>query len=190
MTAVLPLRSMGVLPWLSERTFAPQGRSHSNANFTTTDETASPVANTRLISGIRMLKDVSLSTVKAFESAARHGSFRAAACELNLSPSAISHAILKLEQSLGTSLFEREGRSIRLSPDGETLMQPRRARLRRIPARHGARVEPWRPAAPTSRGAELRGAMADAAARTVPDFPSRGRGAPRRQHGLRAFRQR
>ena len=70
-----------------------------------------------------MLKDVSLSTVKAFESAARHGSFRAAATELNLSPSAISHAILKLEQSLGTTLFERQGRMVRLSADGETLMR-------------------------------------------------------------------
>jgi DNA-binding transcriptional LysR family regulator len=69
-----------------------------------------------------VLKDVSLSTVKAFESAARHGSFRAAASELNLSPSAISHAILKLEQTLGTNLFERDGRIVRLSPDGETLM--------------------------------------------------------------------
>ena len=72
--------------------------------------------------GLNVLKDVSLSTVKAFESAARHGSFRAAASELNLSPSAISHAILKLEQTLGTNLFEREGRLVRLSPDGETLM--------------------------------------------------------------------
>ena len=72
--------------------------------------------------GLDVLKDVSLSTVKAFESAARHGSFRAAASELNLSPSAISHAILKLEQTLGTTLFEREGRLVRLSPDGETLM--------------------------------------------------------------------
>ncbi len=69
-----------------------------------------------------MLKDVSLSTVKAFESAARHGSFRAAASELNLSPSAISHAILKLEQTLGTNLFERDGRIVRLSPEGESLM--------------------------------------------------------------------
>jgi LysR family glycine cleavage system transcriptional activator len=69
-----------------------------------------------------VLKDVSLSTVKAFESAARHGSFRAAASELNLSPSAISHAILKLEQALGVNLFERDGRLVRLSPDGETLM--------------------------------------------------------------------
>jgi LysR family transcriptional regulator, glycine cleavage system transcriptional activator len=76
-----------------------------------------------LCAGLNVLKDVSLSTVKAFESAARHRSFRAAASELNLSPSAISHAILKLEQTLGTNLFERDGRVVRLSPDGETLMR-------------------------------------------------------------------
>lgn len=70
-----------------------------------------------------MLKDVSLATVRAFEAAARHGSFRIAAQELNLSPSSVSHAIMKLEQSLGTPLFEREGRGVRLSPSGELLMR-------------------------------------------------------------------
>ncbi len=70
-----------------------------------------------------MLRNVSLSAVRAFEAAARAGSFRAAALELSLSPSAISHAIVKLEQSLGTALFERDGRTIRLSPDGEQLMR-------------------------------------------------------------------
>ncbi|MGK9169258.1 LysR family transcriptional regulator [Inquilinus limosus] len=70
-----------------------------------------------------MLKDVSLASVRAFEAAARHGSFRAAALELNLSPSAVSHAILKLEQALGTALFERDGRQVHLSPDGEMLMR-------------------------------------------------------------------
>ena len=70
-----------------------------------------------------MLRNVSLSAVRAFEAAARNGSFRAAAVELSLSPSAISHAIVNLEQSLGTALFERDRRSIRLSPDGEQLMR-------------------------------------------------------------------
>jgi len=70
-----------------------------------------------------MLKDISLSAIRAFESAARNGSFRSAAEELRLSPSAISHAIANLEQSLGTTLFEREGRAIRLSADGEQLMR-------------------------------------------------------------------
>ena len=70
-----------------------------------------------------MLRSISLSAVRAFEAAARNGSFRAAAAELSLSPSAISHAVLNLEQTLGTGLFERTGRVVRLSPDGETLMR-------------------------------------------------------------------
>jgi len=70
-----------------------------------------------------MLRNVSLSAIRAFEAAARTGSFRAAALELSLSPSAISHAIVALERSLGTALFEREGRTIRLSADGEQLMR-------------------------------------------------------------------
>jgi LysR family glycine cleavage system transcriptional activator len=64
-----------------------------------------------------------LSALRAFEAAARTGSFRAAADDLNLTPSAVSHAVRGLEQSLGAALFLREGRSIRLTPDGETLMQ-------------------------------------------------------------------
>ena len=70
-----------------------------------------------------MLRNVSLSAIRAFEAAARNGSFRAAASELNLSPSAVSHAVLNLEQALGTVLFERAGRAVRLSPDGVTLMR-------------------------------------------------------------------
>lgn len=70
-----------------------------------------------------MTMNVSLSAVRAFEAAARTGSFRAAALELNLSPSAISHAIVSLERSLGAVLFEREGRAIRLTADGEQLMR-------------------------------------------------------------------
>ncbi len=70
-----------------------------------------------------MLRNVSLSAVRAFEAAARNGSFRAAALELNLSPSAVSHAVANLEQALGTVLFERTGRVVRLSPGGETLMR-------------------------------------------------------------------
>jgi LysR family transcriptional regulator, glycine cleavage system transcriptional activator len=64
-----------------------------------------------------------MSAVRAFEAAARNGSFRAAALELSLSPSAISHAIVNLEQSLGVVLFERDGRAIRLSAHGEQLMR-------------------------------------------------------------------
>jgi LysR family glycine cleavage system transcriptional activator len=60
--------------------------------------------------------------LRSFEAAARSRSFTAAASELFLTPSAVSHAIRKLEGQLGTSLFVREGRSLLLTPDGEALM--------------------------------------------------------------------
>jgi DNA-binding transcriptional LysR family regulator len=70
-----------------------------------------------------MLQQVPLSLLRVFESAGRNGSFRAAATELNLSPSAISHAVRKLEQALGIPLFERDTRNVRLSYEGEALMR-------------------------------------------------------------------
>ena len=55
----------------------------------------------------------------AFEAAARHLSFTAAAGELNVSQPAISLSVKKLEQALGTKLFERRHRTIRLTEAGE-----------------------------------------------------------------------
>jgi LysR family transcriptional regulator, glycine cleavage system transcriptional activator len=69
-----------------------------------------------------MLNGISLTSIRAFESAARLGSFRAAADELNLSASAVSHAIVKLERVLGTPLFERTTRTVRLTAAGQTLL--------------------------------------------------------------------
>ncbi|WP_406855000.1 LysR substrate-binding domain-containing protein [Alsobacter sp. KACC 23698] len=70
-----------------------------------------------------MIRNLHLTALRAFEAATRTGSFRLAADDLGLSPSAVSHAIRGLERDLGTVLFEREGRSIRLTPEGETLMR-------------------------------------------------------------------
>ena len=70
-----------------------------------------------------MLSNVPISSIKAFEAAARTGSFRDAANELHLTPSAVSHAIRKLEATLRTVLFERTARSVRLTPAGENLMR-------------------------------------------------------------------
>lgn len=58
------------------------------------------------------------SAVKAFEAAARHLSFKAAAEELCLSPSAISHQIRALEDYLATALFRRDGNRISLTGTG------------------------------------------------------------------------
>ena len=58
-----------------------------------------------------------LRGIAVFAAVARLGSFKAAANELNLSPSAVSHQIRALEDELGVELFKRLGRGIRLSPD-------------------------------------------------------------------------
>ena len=68
-----------------------------------------------------MQRPLPLSNLRAFEAVTRTGSFRAAADDLGLSASAVSHAIRGLEDTLGTTLFLREGRSIRLTAEGETL---------------------------------------------------------------------
>ncbi len=68
-----------------------------------------------------MLANMPLSLLRAFEAAARSGSFRNAANELSLSPSAISHAIRKLEADMGIRLFTRSTREIHLTPEGEFL---------------------------------------------------------------------
>jgi DNA-binding transcriptional LysR family regulator len=62
------------------------------------------------------------SALRAFEAAARTGSFRNAGVDLGLTPSAVSHAIRGLEEGLGTTLFSRQGRSIRLTSEGRTLL--------------------------------------------------------------------
>lgn len=56
-----------------------------------------------------------------FEAVARHGGFRAAALEMNVTQPSVSYQIKNLETHLGTKLFERRGRNIELTDDGETL---------------------------------------------------------------------
>lgn len=57
---------------------------------------------------------------RAFEATARHMSVQAAADELCLTPSAVSHQIKALEGFLDTQLFERSGNRIALTLTGET----------------------------------------------------------------------
>lgn len=64
---------------------------------------------------------VSLPALKAFEAAARLGSFKRAAEELSLTPTAVSHHITNLEQRLGTTLFVRRARQIALTDNGKVL---------------------------------------------------------------------
>jgi LysR family glycine cleavage system transcriptional activator len=60
-----------------------------------------------------------LTALRAFERAASQLSFRRAARDLSLSPSAISHQIRGLEAQFGVKLFVRGARTVRLTADGE-----------------------------------------------------------------------
>lgn len=59
--------------------------------------------------------------LRAFEAAARLGSFKAAAAELGRTASAISHHVGDLEMEFGYPLFRRGHRSVVLTSQGETL---------------------------------------------------------------------
>ncbi|TWB50022.1 LysR family transcriptional regulator [Rhizobium sp. ERR 922] len=60
-----------------------------------------------------------LDGVEAFLSVAQHCSFRKAAAELGVTPSAISQAVRSLEARVGAALFIRTTRSVSLSEAGE-----------------------------------------------------------------------
>jgi LysR family glycine cleavage system transcriptional activator len=61
----------------------------------------------------------SIACLRAAEAVARHCSFSRAAIELNLTQTAISHQIRKLESLLGTQLFLRNAGTVRLTPRGK-----------------------------------------------------------------------
>lgn len=67
-----------------------------------------------------------LATLRAFEAAARHLSFKRAADELAVTPTAISHQIRLLEETLGQKLFERRTRHVIMTSAGQTLYAPLR----------------------------------------------------------------
>jgi LysR family glycine cleavage system transcriptional activator len=62
-----------------------------------------------------------LSALRAFEVAARRQSFKLAAAELAVTPTAISHQIRQLEENLGVPLFVRETRKVTLTQEGRQL---------------------------------------------------------------------
>src|SRR5471030_1076837 len=66
-----------------------------------------------------MLERIHLSIVQQVE---RQGSLTAAAGVLNLTQSALSHSMKKLEQQLGTDVWLREGRNLRLTQAGQYLL--------------------------------------------------------------------
>src|SRR6201997_2227193 len=69
----------------------------------------------------------SLNGLRAFEAAARHLSFTKAATELNVTQTAISHQIRRLEQELGVRLFVRQNRSLALTGEAREYLPGIRA---------------------------------------------------------------
>lgn len=63
-----------------------------------------------------------LRQIAIFAKTVDHGSFRAAALALRLSPSVVSHHVGQLEERLGTALLYRSTRKLSLTRDGERLM--------------------------------------------------------------------
>jgi LysR family glycine cleavage system transcriptional activator len=63
-----------------------------------------------------------LNALRAFEAAARHGSFSAAAQELRVTDSAVSQQVRTLERYLGTRLFKRLPRGLLLTEVGSTYL--------------------------------------------------------------------
>ena len=60
-----------------------------------------------------------LTSVRAFEAAARNGSMTQAADELCVTPAAITHQVRSLERWLGVKLFDRKGSLLRLTTAGQ-----------------------------------------------------------------------
>ena len=80
-----------------------------------------------------MYKLPPLIELRAFEAAARHLSFKKAAAELSVTPTAISHQIGLLEQYCGRALFRRRPRPLSLTEAGARLFPPFAAGLRCLP---------------------------------------------------------
>jgi LysR family glycine cleavage system transcriptional activator len=69
----------------------------------------------------------SLNGLRAFEAAARHLSFTVAASELNVTQTAVSHQIRRLEEELGIRLFVRQNRALALTPEAKDYLPGIRA---------------------------------------------------------------
>ena len=66
-----------------------------------------------------MIERIHLEILRATQ---QHGSLTAAAQKLHLTQSALSHAMKKLEQQLGTALWQKQGRGLRLTRAGQYLL--------------------------------------------------------------------
>src|SRR5258708_23505191 len=82
-----------------------------------------------------------LETFRFFEAAARHLNFTRAAEEMHVTHGAVSQRIKRLEEHLGTHLFQRSGRRMLLTDAGHRLLERVRSAISEI----AAGVEALRP---------------------------------------------
>lgn len=69
------------------------------------------------------MSTLELQHLRAFHAVARAGGFSAAASRLNLTQSAVSHAVGRLERSAKVRLLDRRGRKVVATPEGEILRE-------------------------------------------------------------------
>src|SRR5262245_53274530 len=79
-----------------------------------------------------------LSAVRAFEAAARHGSFTKAAAELGMTQAAVSYQVKLLEDRVGAPLFLRLPKRVVLSEVGKRLAAPVTESFQRLEAAFAA----------------------------------------------------
>jgi LysR family glycine cleavage system transcriptional activator len=82
-----------------------------------------------------------MSSLLAFEAAARHSSFTRAATELNLTQGAVSQRIKALEDLLGHQLFVREGNAVRITDEGRHYLASARMALAEVQSATSRAVE-------------------------------------------------
>jgi len=87
------------------------------------------------------VRNGALDGVEAFLSVARHRSFRRAASELGVTPSAMSQAVRVLEARVGAALFIRTTRSVGLTEAGERFLERARPAYEELVAASGAARE-------------------------------------------------
>ncbi|MDR0252609.1 MAG: LysR family transcriptional regulator [Brucellaceae bacterium] len=82
-----------------------------------------------------------LSQLAVLAAVAAHGSFRGAARELSIAPSAVSHAVAVLEDSLGIRLLSRTTRSVAPTEAGRQLLERLAPALEEIDQALSAAIE-------------------------------------------------
>jgi LysR family transcriptional regulator, transcription activator of glutamate synthase operon len=123
-----------------------------------------------------------LRQLRSVEAVARHRHFTRAAEELHVAQSALSHQIRRLEQELGTPLFERTSRSVTTTDAGEAIA----ARARRVLAEVDAAREEVDELRGVLRGRIWIGAFLPAGGLDVPGLLARfSRAHPGVEVGLR-----